>query len=92
MNCHGSNNQENNNNSKGHNGHGWHMLLMLLCCAIPLALLAMLSALRINSPILGKILPFGALLLCPLMHILMIPMMFRKEMKRKKPAAHDKSP
>lgn len=79
MNCHGGNNQGENNHGTEHKGHGRHMLLMILCCAIPVILLMLLPVLKINSPALKSILPFAALLLCPLMHIAMIPMMFRKD-------------
>lgn len=80
MNCHGGNNEGQNNHENGHKGgHSKHMLLMVLCCAIPIVLLLLLPVLRINNLKLRSILPFAALLLCPLMHIVMMPMMFRKD-------------
>ncbi|PKM52222.1 MAG: hypothetical protein CVV02_02320 [Firmicutes bacterium HGW-Firmicutes-7] len=80
MNCHGSKNQDSNNNKKRHKGHGGHMMLMMvLCCAIPIVLLLLLPILKIDSPALKSILPFAILILCPLMHVMMIPMMFRKD-------------
>jgi len=52
-----------------------HMWMMALCCGLPLALLFILPMLGIsflNGALLG-IIPF----LCPLMMLLMIPMMMR---------------
>ncbi len=83
MNCHGGNNQGQNGHENGHKGHGKHMLLMVLCCAIPAVLLILLPFLRINTLALRSILSFGMLLLCPLMHVMMIPMMFRKDKDKK---------
>lgn len=84
MNCHG--NHGNNGNKGNGNGHGSghkshmsHMLLMVLCCALPVVLLLLFPLLKINSTALKSILPFVIFLLCPLMHILMIPLMFRKD-------------
>ncbi|MDO8685837.1 MAG: DUF2933 domain-containing protein [Clostridiales bacterium] len=89
MNCHNDNNQAQNNHEKGHKGHGNHMLLMVLCCAIPIVLLLLLPVLRINIPALKRFLPYAVLLLCPLMHILMMPMMFRKDKKGENGQRHD---
>ena len=76
MNCHGDNNEK---KQQGHKGHGEHMLLMVLCCAIPVLLLLLLPVLKINNAALKSMLPFAFVLLCPLMHILMIPMMLKKD-------------
>ncbi|HBR28270.1 MAG TPA: hypothetical protein DD734_11740 [Firmicutes bacterium] len=79
MNCHGGNDQGQDNHENGHKGHGKHMLLMVLCCALPIILLMLIPILKNNNPALKSILPFAVVLLCPLMHIMMIPMMFRKD-------------
>lgn len=87
MNCHKKNGQR---NQDAHGGHGKHMLLMVLCCALPIVLLLLLPVLRINSPAIRNILPFAILLLCPLMHVAMIPMLFRKDKnKEQKPAVRE---
>ena len=78
MNCHGGNNQDHNHHVNEKKGHGRHMLLMVLGCAIPIVLLLLLPVFKINSPAIKSFLPFAVLLLCPLMHIFMMPMMSRK--------------
>lgn len=59
-----------------HRGHMPHMLMMALCCGAPLILLLLLPAIGSVIPgagaVIGKIVPF----LCPLMMLLMLPMMF----------------
>lgn len=79
MDCHGENQKHHGENSEKLHGHGLHMLLMILCCAIPLILLFALPALKINDPALNRIIASLSLLLCPLMHLIMIPMMLRKD-------------
>lgn len=74
MNCHEDNNQK----QSRHKGHVGHMLLMVLCCAIPIVLLLVMPTLQINNAFLKSILPIAVFLLCPLMHLLMMPMMMRK--------------
>ncbi len=87
MNCHGGNRQ---GDQGDHKGHGKHMLLMVLCCALPIALLLLLPVFKVNIPALKNILPFAALLLCPLMHLAMIPMLLRKDKnKDNKPAVRE---
>jgi len=78
MNCHGNHgNKEHDNRA-----HKIHMLLMIICCLLPIGLIAIFSVLTMNNATLGRILPYAAFLLCPLMHLAMIPMMFRKEKAR----------
>jgi hypothetical protein len=79
MNCHGNNDRNSGEGKRGHKGHGMHMLLMALCCALPILLIWILPALNISSKTLSGILPFAAVLLCPLMHIMMIPAMMHKD-------------
>lgn len=78
-----NNNQGPNGHENGHKGHSRHMLLMILCCAIPVVLLLLLPFLGINNPLIRSILSFGMLLICPLMHIMMIPLLFRKDKGKK---------
>lgn len=71
MNCHGNKNGEN----KKHNPIK-HMLMMVLCCGLPFLLVAVLPFLNIGGgfkALITGITPF----ICPLMMLLMIPMMFR---------------
>lgn len=59
----------------GHGGSGMkHMLMMLICCLVPVGLSFLFSALG-YSTIAG----YMMLLLCPLMHIMMMRMMNKKD-------------
>lgn len=66
-------NQNNIPKSKYHNGHTKHMLHMALCCGLPILLILLLPALGYKG-ILLSIVPY----ICPIMMVLMIPMMFHK--------------
>ncbi|MCH3963564.1 MAG: hypothetical protein LKE46_04780 [Clostridium sp.] len=70
MNCHKNNNKTN------------HMLIMVICCAVPLILAAALPFLGM-APGLKTILASAAPFLCPIMMILMMPMMFMHSRKDK---------
>ena len=78
MNCHGSNNM---NNKSGHSGIG-HMIMMVVCCAIPVVLLSSLPFLGL-APRFKIMLAAAAPFICPIMMILMIPMMFMHSKKSK---------
>ena len=52
-----------------------HILIMVLCCLIPLAVLGILWAAGIG----GNYLFFGIILLCPLLHIVMMMGMHKKD-------------
>lgn len=73
MNCHGS-----KKGKKRNNDHSpiRHMLHMVLCCGLPIIIVALLPVISKISPgmanIVSGIVPF----LCPLMMLVMIPMMF----------------
>ena len=87
MNCHGGHGNYGSNedeNGHGKKGHKLHMLLMILCCALPVMSIIFLSFFKINNDDLRSILSSAAFLLCPLMHMLMIPMMFRKDQNGRK--------
>lgn len=79
MNCH-----ENKKDGKGTHKHGAlkHMLHMALCCGLPIVIIGALPLITRFSPgaagVLGKIAPF----LCPIMMLLMLPMMFGANKKR----------
>ncbi|MBU3104513.1 hypothetical protein [Clostridium gasigenes] len=72
MNCHKDNKK---NKSKHKHSPLKHMLHMVLCCGLPIVIIAFLPLIMRFSPstggVLARIVPF----LCPVMMILMIPMM-----------------
>ncbi len=79
MNCH---EDKQGNQEKGHKGHGSHMWLMVLCCAIPIVLWLLLPTLQISNSFLARVFPYAIFLLCPLLHLLMMPMMLGKKKDR----------
>lgn len=53
-----------------------HMLMMVLCCGLPMLLVSLIPLIGVNSSakaFLGGIAPF----ICPLMMLIMIPMMIK---------------
>lgn len=72
-------NQISEENHGKHKGHMSHMLMMLLCCGGPLVLLMLLpligSVIPGSAVVMAKIIPF----ICPIMMVLMIPMMFKSQ-------------
>jgi uncharacterized membrane protein YkvI len=65
--------QENKN--KGHMSHMW---MMALCCGAPIILLLLLPLIGKGIPGLKGVLSLLIPFICPVMMIIMIPMMFRK--------------
>lgn len=78
MNCHG--NKDNKQGEHKHKGHMSHMWMMVLCCAIPIVLLLALPLLNIKN---AGWLSGAIFFLCPLMHVLMIPMMMKRNKQDK---------
>ena len=74
---------EDNKEKQGTHKHSplKHMLHMALCCGLPLVIIGFLPLIARYSPglggILGKIAPF----LCPILMMLMLPMMLRENKK-----------
>ena len=70
-----------------HKGHLSHILMMVLCCGFPLGLFLLLpfigSIIPGSKGVIGSVIPF----LCPLMMILMIPMMMNGNKDKSKPEA-----
>jgi hypothetical protein len=60
------------------NKNKFHKILIILCCAIPLLVIGALYFTKVQGTSWGSILSFGAILLCPLMHLIMMPLMHGK--------------
>lgn len=85
MNCHGNNKNSANEKGNGHKGHLPHMLMMALCCGIPVIIILLVPLIgSIVSPGISKVLLGIAPFLCPLMMILMMPMMFKSNKDKDK--------
>jgi len=57
-----------------------HKILMILCCTVPIFIIGILYLTNVQGTAWGSILSFGAILLCPLMHMVVMPLMHgRKE-------------
>jgi hypothetical protein len=77
MNCCNSRQDGGDGRERNHRRGMSHMRMMLLCCGAPFLILLLLPAIGSFIPgagaVIGRILPF----LCPLMMLLMLPMMLR---------------
>lgn len=77
MNCCNHNHDKDNKHEHSHRGHMTHMWMMLLCCGAPVLILLFLPAISSFIPgasnVIGKVIPF----LCPVMMLMMLPMMLR---------------
>lgn len=63
-----------------HNGKNkLHRVLMILCCTIPIIVLGGLYIGRVQGTPLGSVLSIIAILLCPLMHLLIIPLVMKSK-------------
>lgn len=51
-----------------------HKLLMILCCAVPIIIIATLFFTDIQGTLWGSIISFGAILFCPIMHMVIMPL------------------
>lgn len=78
MNCH-----EDNKEKQGTHKHSSlkHMLHMALCCGLPIVIIGFLPLIARYSPGLGGILGRIAPFLCPILMMLMLPMMLRGNKK-----------
>ncbi|AHV97474.1 DUF2933 domain-containing protein [Paenibacillus sabinae] len=54
-----------------------HSLLMKLCCIVPIVLVAVLLIASTVKGSSGNLLTYGLLLLCPLSHLVLMPLMMR---------------
>lgn len=77
MNCHGNNKGSDNHAEHNQQNGMKHMLMMAMCCGLPIILVLILPFLGVLGSgfksSIASIIPF----LCPLMMILMIPMMLK---------------
>lgn len=78
--CGNHNHDEKNNHADGeHSGHfKKHNWMMTLCCVLPIVLFAAILLFNGLSGSTGSIIPFLLLLICPLSHLLLMPMMSKK--------------
>lgn len=74
MNCHGNNEKNQGKHSHSPLKHMWHMIL---CCGLPIVVIGLLPVIAKYSPAAGGFLGRVAPLLCPIMMLMMLPMMFR---------------
>lgn len=68
-----------------------HSILMIICCAISLVLLAAMYFAKARGIQFGGVLGFAVVLLCPLSHLLLIPLIMGKKGRDKeenKPSCH----
>lgn len=67
-----------------------HKIIMILCCTIPFVILGLLYFSKLQGTSWGSLLSFGAILLCPLLHLLMMPLMMKgmKGSDKDKPSCH----
>lgn len=83
MNCCGNHQNHNHDQegaqSKKHKIHNW---MMILCCIVPIVLVAMLLFSGKASGFSGNGLLFLLVLICPLSHMLIMPLMMRKTKKQ----------
>lgn len=56
-----------------------HSRLMKLCCILPLVLIGIMLVVSSGKGISSNILTYGLLLLCPLSHLVLMPLMMRKK-------------
>ncbi|MGP0584847.1 DUF2933 domain-containing protein [Paenibacillus timonensis] len=80
MSCCGNHNHDGNHHADGkHSGqskkHNW---MMILCCVLPIVLFAAILLFNGLTSSTGNIFPFLLLLICPLSHFLLMPMMSKK--------------
>lgn len=73
MNCH-----DNNKKDGGTHKHNpmKHMLHMAICCGLPVIIIVLLPFIARLSPAAGRILGVISPFICPIMMLVMMPMMF----------------
>lgn len=74
MNCCGNHNDEGNNGAE-HSKHRW---MMIVCCVLPVILFVAYLLLNGTTGSRGNLFPFLILLMCPLSHLILMPLMGKK--------------
>lgn len=67
-------------------------ILMLLCCILPIIVMAYLMLSRVEGVSGTGILGYGLLLLCPLSHLLILPLIIKKNAKGKQQLSNGSNP
>lgn len=74
--CDNHNHERNNHDGEKHSVHSKkHNWMMILCCILPIILFTAILLLNGLSGSVGNLLPFLLLLICPLSHLLLMPIM-----------------
>lgn len=82
MSCCGNHNHKNhqNGNHGQHGGnHKSHKWLMMIFCVLPIALAAVFFLTKGTEGAVSSYLPFFLILLCPLSHLILMPLMHKKD-------------
>ncbi len=56
------------------NSNRINKILMILCCTMPILIIGTLFFTNIQGTLWGSILSFAAILICPIMHIVIMPL------------------
>ncbi len=72
MNCCGNKNDDQGNSKQ-------HSLMMKLCCIVPIVLVAILLLVNSVEGTSGTVLTYSLLLLCPLSHLVLMPLIMRNK-------------
>lgn len=88
MKCCDNKHDNGNKQENKHKGHMSHMWMMALCCGAPMLLILLIPIIGASMPGLRNTLAAITPFLCPLMMLIMIPMMFRKEKGKEAEANH----
>jgi heme/copper-type cytochrome/quinol oxidase subunit 4 len=78
---HGSQQNEQQGHQHQHGGgkHNSHKWMMILCCVLPIVFVAILFLTNTATGSVGSALPLLLVLLCPLSHLILMPLMMKKK-------------
>lgn len=68
--------QEHQHGAGGNSSHKW---MMMICCVLPIVLVAILFLTNSAKGSVGSTLPLLLVLLCPLSHLIIMPLMSKKK-------------
>ncbi|MCX7922443.1 MAG: hypothetical protein N3B21_10610 [Clostridia bacterium] len=66
-----------------------HSIIMILCCAAPLLVLAIMYFTKLRGTETGSLLSFAAILICPLSHLVLIPLLMGRRQKNNNEGSSD---